>query len=224
MISSSLLLEVKPDLFCIELTYNRSFFALCIVRLDPLVAPLRRSSLSALSVDELNHFSTFTDDRRAYQYAIGRLLVRHSIASMTGIDPSLVDIYQDSCYSKPRSSLASFNISHSKDIVICVFGLDLDFGVDVEHLDQTIDFIEVAKLYFPPDIRDYIISSPFHRRPHAFLEAWTYLEATSKLHGQGLCTPLREYPSSLCYRITFDSLPYLGCLAIDSKDPFSNSG
>lgn len=217
ILPSTLLLDSKPNLSFLALSCNGLSFRLCVVSLDSSGTFLPRCARSLLTTDELVRLSSFVNEEKAHHFVAGRLLIKHSIASMAGIDPASVDVRQDSFYSKPYSSQSSFNISHTDGVLVGVFGYDLDFGIDVEHLRSNVDFIGIAQQYFPDELRDYVVFSPLHRLRFAFYEAWTYLEANAKLDGHGLSIPLRGSATSFCFRIIFDSIPCLGCLAIRSK-------
>ena len=222
ILPSCSLLDSKPNLSFLALSCNGLSFRLCVVSLDFSGTLLQQFARCLLSTDELVRLSSFVNEEKAHHFIAGRLLIRHSIASMAGIAPASVDVRQDSFYSKPYSSHSSFNISHTDGVLVGVFGHDLDFGIDVEHLRSNVDFIGIARQYFPDELRDYVVFSPPHRRRFAFYAAWTYLEANAKLDGQGLSIPLRGSTTSFCFRIIFDSLPCLGCLAIRSKASLKN--
>jgi phosphopantetheinyl transferase len=216
ILPSAALLDRNPDLSFAALSYNGASLWLCVVSLDFSGMSLPRSARSLLNTDELVRLSSFINEEKAHQFLAGRLLIRHAIASMAGVDPASVDVKQDSFFSKPYSSLASFNISHTDGVLVGVFGRDLDFGIDIEYLCPNVDFAGIAGQYFPAELRDYVLSSPLHRRYFAFYEVWTFLEANAKLDGHGFSMPLRASANSFCCRLTFDSLPCLGCLAIRS--------
>lgn len=218
ILPSAALLARNPELSFLSLSCNGLAFRLYVVNLDFSESLLSRCSRSLLTTDELVRLSSYVNEEKAHHFVAGRLLIRHSIASMAGVDPASVDVKQDSFYSKPYSTLSSFNISHTDGVLVGVFGRDLDFGIDVEYLSSNVDYVGIARQYFPSELRDYVLYSPLHRRQYAFYEAWTYLEAVAKLDGHGLSFPARGAANSFCYRLIFDCLPCLGCLAIRSKE------
>ncbi len=72
-----------------------------------------------------------------------------------------------------------FNLAHSGEMALVAVALDVEVGVDVEHLRPLPGFAAVADRFFPPGY-------PPPRSARQFFQYWTRLEAILKAQGVGL--------------------------------------
>lgn len=87
-----------------------------------------------------------------------------------------------------------FNISHSKNIVICVFS-DLEIGCDIEEI-RPCD-LKLAKRFFSENEYLYLDSLPKEEQDDCFFRYWTLKESYIKAVGKGLSLPLNSFEINL---------------------------
>jgi len=124
---------------------------------------------------------------------IGEMLIRTIIVSKLSILNK--DIKFDiNRYGKPylqEYSTINFNISHSKDFVVCVID-DKPIGIDIEKVNQ-IEYKDIAKNFFTTSEYNYIIKKNLDIEINKFYEIWTLKESYIKCCGKGLSIPLKSF-------------------------------
>jgi 4'-phosphopantetheinyl transferase len=91
----------------------------------------------------------------------------------------------------------SFNISHTRGAVACAITLDHAIGVDIEHIEHSARFLELAHSYFAPAEIALLRAAPAAAQRPLFFRLWTLKEAYIKAHGDGLSVPLDQFAFSL---------------------------
>jgi len=86
-----------------------------------------------------------------------------------------------------------FNISHTKDLIICAVTLADDIGCDVENTTRTNDVLSIADRYFSPEETKELFSLPKEQQRHRFFDYWTLKESYIKAWGLGLAIPLKDF-------------------------------
>src|SRR5262249_397343 len=83
-----------------------------------------------------------------------------------------------------------FSLSHTRTVVACAVGAELDIGLDVEDVarDAPLDVAE----RFAPSERAALEALPSHERKRRFFVYWTLKEAYAKARGLGLSLPLDQ--------------------------------
>lgn len=80
----------------------------------------------------------------------------------------------------PGAPELQFNLSHSNEMALVGASLDVEIGVDVEHIRRLSDYTAMAERFFPPsEATDVTGAADFFRR-------WTRIEAAVKAQGSGL--------------------------------------
>jgi 4'-phosphopantetheinyl transferase len=80
----------------------------------------------------------------------------------------------------PGAPRLQFNLSHSHEMAIVGAALDVEIGVDVEHIRPLSDYAAMAERFFPPSEAVGIAGeADFFRR-------WTRIEAALKARGVGI--------------------------------------
>ena len=162
---------------------------------------------SLLSRDERERAERFRFDahRRRYvarrgvlRWLLGRYLNRPGESLVFGYGgagkPFLVPEQQESAV--PEEYL-TFNLSDSEDVALYAFGRGVELGVDVEHLREMPDALQIAEYSFSPLERDVLAALPQDLTSLGFFHVWTRKEAYVKVTGQGLGAPLTEFTVSL---------------------------
>jgi 4'-phosphopantetheinyl transferase len=80
----------------------------------------------------------------------------------------------------PAAPQLQFNLSHSNALALVGVSLDVEIGVDVEHIRRLADYAAMADRFFPPsEAAEVDGEADFFRR-------WTRIEAAVKAHGLGI--------------------------------------
>lgn len=86
----------------------------------------------------------------------------------------------------PRTPELKFNLSHSHAMALVGVTLDVELGVDVEHVREMTDQSDIAERFFPAsEFADYLLVPP-SSRGRDFFTRWTRIEAVLKARGVGL--------------------------------------
>jgi len=90
-----------------------------------------------------------------------------------------------------------FNLSHTKDLIICAVTLNHDIGCDVENISRNNDVLGIAERYFSTSEADELFSLPKVDQTPRFFDYWTLKEAYIKAWGLGLSIPLKDFSFSI---------------------------
>ncbi|MBB3257763.1 4'-phosphopantetheinyl transferase [Paraburkholderia bannensis] len=92
----------------------------------------------------------------------------------------------------------SFNVSHSGDHALIVLSQRRGVGVDIERIDEAIDWRGLARLVCTPEERQAIEGAPHALQPAHFFRCWTAKEALLKTLGLGITEGLQALRVDLC--------------------------
>jgi len=157
---------------------------------------------SALSQDEFRRAERFRYAPDRHRYCAARLLLRTLLARYTKRRAQDMR-FAYSRHGKPRLIRDAphrdvrFNVSHSRSRILFAFAHDVDVGVDIEHVQQGMFDIEVARSHFTDPEFALLMRSAEHRQQSIFFDIWVRKEAVAKAAGLGLSLDLK----------TFDVLP-----------------
>lgn len=86
-----------------------------------------------------------------------------------------------------------FNISHTKNLIICAVTLTDDIGCDVENMTRGNDVLAIAERYFAEQESDELFSLAKELQRDRFFDYWTLKESYIKAWGLGLSIPLTDF-------------------------------
>jgi 4'-phosphopantetheinyl transferase len=86
-----------------------------------------------------------------------------------------------------------FNISHTKNMIICAVTLEDDIGCDVENTGRSNDVLAIAERYFSAKESTELFALPEAEQRHRFFDYWTLKESYIKAWGLGLAIPLTDF-------------------------------
>lgn len=153
-----------------------------------------------LSDPELARAESFRFERLRRLFALSRGALRVLLSRYLRCLPEEISfVYGEK--GKPtlanNSSKLHFNTSHSGDIALFGFAMDLEIGVDVEQFRSMDDMpVIAARCFSAPEISD-LESLPPDERVEAFFRCWTRKEAYIKATGNGLSSPLDSFRVTL---------------------------
>jgi 4'-phosphopantetheinyl transferase len=148
------------------------------------------ASVSLLSQDECARFQRFVFECDRREYAVAHALMRRALSDLAGGCPESW-VFVKSPPSKPVlahnvSPPLAFNLSHTKGMVACAVGTDVDIGIDVENVHRLETWSDIAEKSCAPIEMEALYSLPDAIRAERFLELWTLKEAFVKAIGVGL--------------------------------------
>jgi 4'-phosphopantetheinyl transferase len=133
----------------------------------------------------------FPEDRR--DFASAHALLRQSLSLYSDINPEdwrfKVDVNGKPFILRTgnqRQKPFSFSLSHTRGLVACAIGTQLDVGIDVERLDRMVDIDSIAPLCLSSSELNALMRCPGHERQIRFIELWVLKEALVKAIGTGL--------------------------------------
>lgn len=119
------------------------------------------------------------------------LLLQYYLQNNVGIGNDIEYFYNE--FGKPflkKNPTLNFNISHSKDLVLCGFS-DYTIGVDIEKVQKCKH--DIVKRYFSKEEMEYIYAGGKNDYSNRFIEIWTLKESYIKFIGKGLHTDLSSF-------------------------------
>ncbi len=171
-----------------------------------------------LSPDELIRASRFAFDEDREHFIIAHAALRTVLARYTGGDASELE-FTIGEHGKPRLKQTftdvRFNLSHTDGLALIGVSRGCEVGVDVERVDDGIEFEQIADHYFEPRETWDLRITPAEERATRFFDVWTRKEATLKAGGTGIgAAPDAKY----CVRNLCPAAGYAGAVASEGED------
>ena len=174
-----------------------------------VLSPLYRMLMSAAERHQATRFY-FAADR--VQYLVTRALVRTVLSQYAAVTPEAWN-FETNAYGRPyavnREALydgLSFNISHTRSLIVLAITKRCAVGVDVENLVSREPAFEVANSYFATEEAATLRGLAHNEQRYRFFEYWTLKESYIKARGVGLSLPLDrfrfEYPTDNSVALT----------------------
>lgn len=98
---------------------------------------------------------------------------------------------------EPAGEALSFNMSHSHGMALYAVARIHNIGVDIEHINQSIECEKIAGRFFSPYEVNMLRAVPKQMQQEAFFNCWTRKEAYIKARGMGLSLDLNLFDVSL---------------------------
>jgi 4'-phosphopantetheinyl transferase len=127
----------------------------------------------------------FLNDRQ--RYITGRGILRMLAGFYLDLEPADI-FFEYGLYGKPtlQQHALQFNLSHSIDQAIYIFGWDSPLGIDMEQIRWLEGADDLAARYFSKSEIAWLRSLNGGAKLQAFFRLWTCKEAFLKAHGSGL--------------------------------------
>ncbi len=152
---------------------------------------------AVLSAEERERAQRFHFDQHRQRFVRTHAISRMILSKYTGIDPSQL-VFGTGARGKPylwvpHISLPQFNLSHSGDLMVLGIAMNLELGVDVEIINDRVEWKQIAANFFNADEMLRIASLPTQTgQLKAFYRVWTLKEAYLKAMGDGLAGGLDQ--------------------------------
>ncbi|MDR2093835.1 MAG: 4'-phosphopantetheinyl transferase superfamily protein [Azoarcus sp.] len=154
-----------------------------------------KAVLSKEERDRLGRFR-FRCDHDSYlaAHAVQRLL----LSELTGQAPETLEFTYNEfgkpeLVERPGSPAVRFNLTHTKGMAAMAVAIGFDIGIDVEWMQDGINFQDLSDRHFTRAENDYLECVPSRQRKTAFYRLWTLKEAYVKAVGQGLNCALDSF-------------------------------
>jgi 4'-phosphopantetheinyl transferase len=140
-----------------------------------------------LSPSETRRLVRFTRSVRRRQFLLGRVLLRHAIANVTGQTSHNYSVLEKCgeapqlLFSDPSHRAPNFSLSHSGDWIACVVSTAAVLGVDIEVNRPDRNFADIYTLAFQEREQSWFTARPENERSAAFYLLWCVREAFYKL-------------------------------------------
>jgi 4'-phosphopantetheinyl transferase len=153
---------------------------------------------SPLSPDEKARAEQFyfAKDRTAFSFS--RAMLRTILSRYLDLEPNLIRFNYTS-HGKPFLDPAQnpnqlhFNLSHTHQTVIYAISKNHEVGIDIEHMNPSIDYIAIAKNFFSHYENHALNKTDDAKKCELFYRIWTCKEAFIKAIGLGLSYTLHDF-------------------------------
>jgi 4'-phosphopantetheinyl transferase len=147
-----------------------------------------------LSEDEKKRAARLKSRSAASGQIIGRGILRLLLGKYIGVNPrDLVfskNPFGKPFLSNPMDSAIRFNLTHSGSLLLIAIGKGKQIGIDVEKIEENIDFSGISSLVFSSDEQRSLSRS--NNPILDFYALWTAKEAILKASGQGFSYPSNQ--------------------------------
>ncbi len=167
-----------------------------------VAGPMATSLAGCLSADELDRASRFRSAKDSDRFIARRVIQRIILGRYLKLEPAQLR-FRHNEQGKPEldPAMASeplcFNTSHSNGLAVFAISRNRTVGIDVEQVDPTTGWLEIAEHSFATREVDVLRKLPVSDRVAAFFSMWTCKEATMKAEGKGLSIPPDQVEVSL---------------------------
>lgn len=153
-----------------------------------------------LSNDEQIKADRYLFEKHRRRYILCRATLRNLLGSYLDRAPDTFRFAYNS-HGKPfianDDSGLRFNVSHCGEIMLAAFVLNSEIGIDIEAIQQDIDYLGIGQRWFSAQESNTLRDLPEGKRIGAFFRAWTRKEAYTKALGIGLTYPLNRFSVSM---------------------------
>lgn len=155
--------------------------------------------LGHLSLEERKHAERLPRDPLYQRYVLQRSFLREKIGHYLKKNPHDID-FQYSKHGKPSikpldsngSESLMFNLSHSEDLLVMAFGLNLALGIDVEKLKLK-PLEKIVRRFFSKSETEAYLAATEIQKMEVFYNCWTGKEAYLKAKGEGISIDLSSF-------------------------------
>jgi 4'-phosphopantetheinyl transferase len=175
-----------------------------------------------LDSDERHRSERLLDRSKADSFIVARARMRQILARYLELTPNNI-VFTYGEQGKPEladqhDQTLKFNLAHAGYWGVVALTIRADVGVDMEQIDQKLDYDKIAKNIFSADEIDRLQNTPILRRRRNFYRMWTRKEARLKLLGTGFSIPSAPVEKTQEQLKSFTiGRKYLGVIAISKE-------
>jgi len=151
-----------------------------------------------MTQDERERGARFVFEHLRRDFAITRGLVRSTLSRYAPVAPAEWR-FEANAYGRPHVVAPAagadlhFNISHTRDFIVCAVAERYGIGVDVEDVTRKTETVAIADRFFSPSEFQELRRLPADRQRERFFHYWTLKESYIKARGMGLSLPLDQF-------------------------------
>lgn len=138
--------------------------------------------LPCLNESSRRRAAAFKNPHRLKQFLLGQLLLQRLYRNLFQTDMPSVS-YEENGRPFFNDSDVTFNLSHSRDLVVCGMNQSGRIGVDIEYVNSKRNWQDIAKECFGKEEIDCLAKA--EEPLNQFYSTWTIKEAVVKLLGEG---------------------------------------
>ena len=159
-------------------------------------------AIALLADDEVERARRYKFARDRRRFVAARAFLRRTLAEYLSVAPSRLT-FAYGRFGKPEllpganTETVEFNLSHAADLALLAITRGRRVGIDVERVDQSLDFQTIALRFFSEHEKAALDEMPDEARERGFYCCWTRKEAFLKALGDGLTYPLDSFDVSL---------------------------
>jgi len=172
-----------------------------------------------LATQERERADRFVSITLRNRYVAARFILRDVLSGYCSTAPAALT-FSTGPYGKPALigvPTLHFNLSHSKNIVLLAVSSYSVLGVDVEAINNTLDYLPLVERFFSTAEYAQLLSLEEKERRHGFFRGWVCKEAYVKLLGWGLKMELNRFSVDLGTTDGMDGL--LQCADVPAAAP-----
>lgn len=153
-----------------------------------------------LNTEEKNRADRLIIIKKRFQFIILRAYLRFLLANAIDCKTEHITLLNNK-YNKPYTKLCyqshhiEFNIAHSQDYGLIGISLDDAIGVDIEYMNDDIDYQTISKRFFSTQEYQSILKK--EQQLDAFYTCWVRKEAFSKATGKGIIYGFQSFSISI---------------------------
>ena len=165
---------------------------------EPADAPRLVRAIALLDDTERRRHAAFHIEKPRTEYALSHAILRLALSEYASVSPQDWRFVAGP-WGKPEIVSPAlqtplwFNLAHTNGFTACAVGRDRDLGVDVENVNRTTSYQDLARRFFAPQEYEYLENLPLGLQREAFFRIWTLKEAYIKAEGKGLSIPLNSF-------------------------------
>lgn len=176
--------------------------------------------ISFLSEGEKDCAARLRSNTAACQKIISRGILRLLLSNYTGLNPKEL-AFENKQFGKPllcnpMNSGICFNLTHSGNLLLIAIGKEKSVGIDVEKIEEKIDYKKISPMVFSFD--EQLTLSHSMDPIHDFYRLWTAKEAILKASGRGF-----SYPANQFSVVMYNGTPKLSFIPEEITDDYSCS-
>jgi 4'-phosphopantetheinyl transferase len=186
---TNMMIELDPDRIHLWFTFFDE------IRNDDLLNRYR----NLLPEEEQHWEQRIHSATNRHRYLITRALVRTVLSRYAPVAPEQWS-FSKNVYGKPYisnsdalASRISFNVSHTKGLIVLGVTCGGAIGVDTENVRDRHRALDSASAFFSSEETDALEMLPPHTRQERLFQYWTLKESYIKARGMGLAIPLNQF-------------------------------
>lgn len=189
----------------------------------PLARGLQLSACRAvLTAEEEARAARFVFAPDAERYVTAHGALRLILARYIPCEPDEIE-FAAGTHGKPRLlwpiADLRFNLSHSGDWILIAISTGREVGVDVEHVNEEIQFEQIAMHCFDPRDAWELRTAPRQQQVPLFFDLWTRMEARLKADGAGIGGEIpKNHEAGWGARSLSPAQGYAGAVASEGED------